>query len=59
MSGYSSGFPPYFFEAALQHASPLAGYHLADVSEPSQQHCPACRPEPVKLRKQQPRHDPR
>eukprot|EP00961_Rhodomonas_salina_P178879 2413428-Rhodomonas_salina.1 len=31
MSGYSSGFPPYFFETALQHARPLAGYHLADL----------------------------
>eukprot|EP00961_Rhodomonas_salina_P021625 290520-Rhodomonas_salina.1 len=28
---YSSGFPPDFFEAALQHASPLAGYHLVDM----------------------------
>eukprot|EP00961_Rhodomonas_salina_P080927 1088544-Rhodomonas_salina.2 len=31
MSGYSSGYPPDFFEAALQHSSPLAGHHLADV----------------------------
>eukprot|EP00961_Rhodomonas_salina_P061809 829847-Rhodomonas_salina.1 len=31
MSGYSSGFPPTFFEATLQHARPLAGYHLADM----------------------------
>eukprot|EP00961_Rhodomonas_salina_P098109 1320578-Rhodomonas_salina.2 len=31
MSGYSSGSPPDFFEAALQHARQLAGYHLADV----------------------------
>eukprot|EP00961_Rhodomonas_salina_P219871 2971951-Rhodomonas_salina.1 len=31
MSGYSSGFPPDFFEAALQHAHPRAGYHPADT----------------------------
>eukprot|EP00961_Rhodomonas_salina_P220072 2975285-Rhodomonas_salina.1 len=31
MSGYSSGFPPDFFETALQHARPLAGYHLAEM----------------------------
>eukprot|EP00961_Rhodomonas_salina_P261172 3529653-Rhodomonas_salina.2 len=31
MSGYSAGFPPDVFEAALQHALPLAGYHLADM----------------------------
>eukprot|EP00961_Rhodomonas_salina_P159160 2143261-Rhodomonas_salina.1 len=27
----SSAFPPDFFEDALQHARPLAGYHLADM----------------------------
>eukprot|EP00961_Rhodomonas_salina_P069481 933082-Rhodomonas_salina.1 len=31
MSGYSSGFPPYFFEAALQHSHPRVGYHPADM----------------------------
>eukprot|EP00961_Rhodomonas_salina_P020714 278553-Rhodomonas_salina.1 len=31
MSGYSLGFPPDFFEAALQHAHPSVGYHPADM----------------------------
>eukprot|EP00961_Rhodomonas_salina_P205410 2772741-Rhodomonas_salina.1 len=31
MSGYSSGFPPNFFEAALQHAHTRVGYHPADM----------------------------
>eukprot|EP00961_Rhodomonas_salina_P236886 3202036-Rhodomonas_salina.1 len=31
MSGYSSGFPPDFFEAALQHAHPRVGYHPVDM----------------------------
>eukprot|EP00961_Rhodomonas_salina_P058024 779597-Rhodomonas_salina.1 len=31
MLGYSSCFPPNFFEAALQHAHPRVGYHPADM----------------------------
>eukprot|EP00961_Rhodomonas_salina_P003853 53052-Rhodomonas_salina.1 len=31
MSGYSSGFPPEYFEAALQYSRPLTDCHLTEM----------------------------